>query len=38
MEIFGQQYYPPVLSDWWMDDWISLVYGKVRTGMQCKAM
>jgi hypothetical protein len=19
-------YYPPVLSDWWMDDWISHVY------------
>merc|ERR1740138_663789 len=20
-------YYPPVLSDWWMDDWITHVYG-----------
>ena len=24
-------YYPPELTDWWMDDWISLVYGKTRT-------
>ena len=21
-----ETYYPPVLSDWWMDDWISHVY------------
>ena len=31
MEIFGGQYYPPALSDWWMDDWISRVYGPRRT-------
>jgi hypothetical protein len=24
-------YYPPILSDWWMDDWISRVYGRRRT-------
>jgi hypothetical protein len=30
MEIFDM-YYPAVLSDWWMDDWISKVYGKTRT-------
>ena len=24
-------YYPPELADWWMDDWISFVYGKQRT-------
>jgi len=31
MEIFQGDYYPPRLSDWWMDDWISMVYGNVRT-------
>lgn len=31
MEIFGMNYYPPELADWWMDDWISRVYGKQRT-------
>jgi hypothetical protein len=31
MEIFGMNYYPPELTDWWMDDWISHVYGKERT-------
>jgi len=31
MEIFGMEYYPPELSDWWMDDWISRVYGSTRT-------
>lgn len=25
------QYYPPELTDWWMDDWISSVYGSQRT-------
>jgi len=25
LRVFGT-YYPPVLSDWWMDDWISHVY------------
>ena len=29
-EIFDD-YYPAVLSDWWMDDWISRVYGEKRT-------
>ena len=29
-EIFGR-HYPPVLTDWWLDDWISLVYGEGRT-------
>lgn len=24
-------YYPPVLSDWWLDDWITHVYGPQRT-------
>jgi hypothetical protein len=31
MEIFEMNYYPPQLSDWWMDDWISWVYGQTRT-------
>jgi len=31
MEIFEMNYYPPQLVDWWMDDWISYVYGKRRT-------
>lgn len=30
MEIFNMQYYPPELKDWWMDDWISRVYGHRR--------
>lgn len=40
MEIFAGHYYPPQLSDWWMDDWISRVYGSKRTFMAsaCKAM
>jgi hypothetical protein len=25
LEIFDY-YYPPILSDWWMDDWITMVY------------
>jgi len=30
--IFGREtYYPVALSDWWMDDWISRVYGRQRT-------
>lgn len=33
MEIFNQFYYPPQLSDWWMDDWVSRVYGRERTAM-----
>ena len=33
MEIFNQTYYPVELVDWWMDDWISSVYGISRTFM-----
>ena len=33
MDIFGMNYYPPELVDWWMDDWISSVYGDGRTRM-----
>jgi hypothetical protein len=31
MEIFDRIYYPAELSDWWMDDWISHIYGTNRT-------
>ena len=31
MEIFNKTYYPPELIYWWMDDWISRVYGSGRT-------
>jgi len=31
MEVFGHKYYPDELVDWWMDDWISRVYGSKRT-------
>eukprot|EP01039_Chlorochromonas_danica_P006585 gene6585-7275_t len=31
MDIFGMNYYPPQLTDWWMDDWISFVYGQWRS-------
>ena len=27
LDIF-EHYYPPIFSDWWMDDWISHVYGE----------
>jgi hypothetical protein len=30
-EIFHHNYYPVELTDWWMDDWITRVYGKNRT-------
>ena len=30
IDIFGT-HYPPELTDWWLDDWISLVYGDDRT-------
>jgi hypothetical protein len=30
MDIFDQ-YYPSQLNDWWMDDWITRVYGRTRT-------
>jgi hypothetical protein len=33
MQIFEMNYYPPELSDWWMDDWITVVYGQSRTFM-----
>lgn len=28
MEIFDQYYYPKELTNWWLDDWITHVYGK----------
>eukprot|EP00605_Chrysophyceae_sp_TOSAG23-4_P001198 GSChrysophyteH1.ASY1.ANO1.1307.1 assembled CDS len=31
MDIHEMNYYPPELVDWWMDDWISFVYGPKRT-------
>lgn len=31
MEIFQHKYYPPVFDNWWVDDWITNVYGKNRT-------
>ncbi|GMI60770.1 hypothetical protein ScalyP_jg10272 [Parmales sp. scaly parma] len=31
MDIFEGAYYPTKLVDWWMDDWISHVYGRRRT-------
>lgn len=31
MQIFDKLYYPVELVDWWMDDWISHVYGAART-------
>ncbi len=31
MDIMQMNYYPPKLVDWWMDDWISYVYGKKRS-------
>ena len=30
LDIF-EHYYPPIFSDWWMDDWITHVYGPGRT-------
>ena len=36
MEIFSMNYYPPELVDWWMDDWISRVYGYKRT-LECQS-
>jgi hypothetical protein len=32
LDIF-QTHYPPVLTAWWMDDWISFVYGENNTRM-----
>ena len=31
MDIMQMNYYPPQLVDWWMDDWISFVYGSQRS-------
>jgi hypothetical protein len=31
MEVFEMNYYPPLLTDWWMDDWVTVVYGLDRT-------
>lgn len=31
MEVFNKSYYPDQLQDWFMDDWISHVYGYHRT-------
>ena len=31
MDIMQTNYYPTELPDWWMDNWISRVYGKHRT-------
>ena len=31
MQIFEMNYYPPELVDWWMDDWMTTVYGINRT-------
>ncbi|GMI19650.1 hypothetical protein TeGR_g2588 [Tetraparma gracilis] len=31
MDIFDQVYYPAVFTDWYMDDWVSRVYGIART-------
>ena len=31
MDIFRNDYYPAVFDNWWVDDWISGVYGKART-------
>jgi hypothetical protein len=30
MDMF-ETYYPPSLVDWWMDDWVTKVYGRSRT-------
>eukprot|EP00750_Incisomonas_marina_P031348 INCI802.1.p1 GENE.INCI802.1~~INCI802.1.p1 ORF type:complete len:751 (+),score=130.50 INCI802.1:241-2253(+) len=31
MEIFKGQYYPVELTDWWLDDWITHIYGVTHT-------
>ena len=33
MNVFKGYYYPVELEDWWMDDWISSVYGSQRSYM-----
>lgn len=36
MEVFDRNYYPPELVDWWMDNWVSRVYGSKRTVLMSK--
>ena len=36
MDIFEGRYYPLEFSDWFMDDWISAVYGPLRTVLSRK--
>ena len=31
MDIFSGVYYDPFFTDWWMDDYISFLYGRDRT-------
>ncbi|KAL3923600.1 MAG: hypothetical protein SGARI_006185 [Bacillariaceae sp.] len=31
LDIFGMQYYPNEFDNWWIDDWISRVYGRNNT-------
>jgi len=31
LEIFNGEYYPDAFENWWLDDWISRVYGPART-------
>jgi hypothetical protein len=31
LDIFGMEYYPDEFDNWWIDDWISRVYGKNNT-------
>ena len=31
LDIFSLHHYPPVLTDYWLDDWITQVYGENRT-------
>ena len=31
LDIFEMNYYPPDLTDWWLDDWITRVYGSTRS-------
>ena len=38
LEIFEMFYYPPELTDWWLDDWITHVYGWNRTILSKKIM
>jgi hypothetical protein len=31
LDIFGMEYYPDEFDNWWIDDWITLVYGQSNT-------